>query len=60
MDLEEIIIKAIPTEICPQKNAAAMHRREILRIRINQYVRYKIEQLNESFNNPELRVDKDK
>ncbi len=47
MTITEIVIKAIPRETCPVKNAAAMNRRELLRKRINDYLS---EQLSQQFN----------
>jgi len=46
-ELEEIIIKAIPREDCPIKNAGAMNRRELLEKRIIDYI---AKQLNSQFN----------
>lgn len=36
--LTEIIVKAIPAETCPVKNANAMHRMEVLEKRLLAYI----------------------
>ena len=40
-ELKDIIIKAIPAEDCPVKNAYAMHRRELLETRLIEYIKAK-------------------
>ncbi len=47
LSLSEIIVRAIPNEECPVKNAGAMHRREVLEKRIKAYIEH---QLSNQFN----------
>lgn len=51
MDLQEIIVKAIPAETCPVRNAGVMYRRELLKKRINEYI---ADQLTKQFDSKSI------